>query len=99
MTKSEINAALETIGFDKDAWLGAMKPWEVIGTIVVDSTFNIYLNPSNDYRFNSTDEVLEIGIENNGVIHVKRIIPYKNIKAFNGTYIIHRGVPHIKGFR
>ncbi len=30
---------------------------------------------------------------------VKRVIPYNNIKAFSGSHIIHRGVPHSKGFR
>lgn len=100
MTKSEITAALETIGFEQDAWLAAAKPWEVIGVIVVDSSYNIYLDPLNNYRFNGTTEELEIALINkDGDPVIKRVIPYKNITAFDGTYFLDRGVPHIKSFR
>lgn len=100
MTKLEIEAALDVIGFTEDAWLSAMKPWELVSTIIVDSTYHVYLNPSNDYRFNSSTEELEVGMFNNeGNPVVKRVIPYNNIRAFSGSHVFHRGVPHSKGFR
>lgn len=98
MTVAEVRSSLTALGIAEDAWLHESKPWQRIGTICTQSTYHIYLNPNYDYRFNSTDEVLEIAIlDNNRTI--KKVIEYENIVCFNGIHGHEHGVPVVKNFR
>ncbi len=98
MTITEVRNSLMALGISEDVWLHETKIWEKIATICTQSTYHVYLNIDYDYRFNSTDEVLEIAIlDDNRTI--KKVIDYGSIVCFNGVHRFERGVPIMKGFR
>ena len=98
MTVAEVKSSLTALGISEDVWLNATNPWYKIGTICLQSTYHVYLIPGYDYRFNSTDEVLEIAILDPGR-SVKKVVDYNNIVCFNGTYGYQQSVPVVKNFR
>lgn len=100
MTVAEVRSSLTALGIVEDAWLNASKPWQKIGTICTQSTYHVYLNPNYDYKFNSTDELLEIAIiDKNGNRIIKKVIEYENIVCFNGIHGHEHSVPVVKNFR
>ena len=98
MTVAEVQSSLTALGLSEDVWLNAGNLWEKIGAICVQSTYHVYINPLYDYRFNSTDEVLEVAILDTERT-VKKIVEYENIVCFNGTYGYQQSVPVVKNFR
>ena len=98
MTVLEVRNALAVIGMSENVWLHETNPWEKIGTICTQSTYHVYLNKEYDYRFNSTNECLEIAILDEDR-SIKKVIEYTNIVCFNGAHYFERGVPIMKSFR
>lgn len=98
MTVAEVRNSLTALGISEDVWLHESNPWQIIGTICVQSTYHIYLNPNYDYRFNSTNEVLEIAWLDDGRT-IKKVVEYENIVCFNGIHGHEHGVPVLKNFR
>ena len=98
MTVAEVRSSLTALGMSEDVWLHTTNPWYKLGSICLQSTYHVYLSPTYDYRFNSTDEVLEIAILDPGR-SVKKAIDYESIVCFNGTYGHEHSVPVVKNFR
>lgn len=98
MTAIEMTNALASFGLSEDVWLNTLEPWNIIGTVCTQSTYHIYLNKEYNYRFNSTNETLEIALlDTNNTI--KRVVDYSNIVCLVGTYKYLHGAPIMKGFR